>query len=267
MPCWQSSCCRALGAVAFMAAANGLIDAQPGNGPAKREPSDSLKKITLAGGGPQRDTAITTHMYTGVELIDGQPVAFGANATPNFLSLRTNDYHVYFPPLRKDDIVPLFGFLYRVTELRNNTILKGSKNTDVVVLEWIKDEDAPGKVRLRSDSFLVPLRQGQSAGHVLMNNTYVTADKIVARKNEPKYAPWAFVYVTAPLEASLPNPPRAIINEGDVLVVGDKGFKVRSIVPRDSETKLIGWIDFDSTPIPLNELAKHKAVVRPEPSK
>ena len=58
----------------------------------------------------------------------------------------------------------------------------------------------------------------------------------------------------------------ATVQAGDVLLVGEVGYKVRNVVPKDDKTKAVGWVEFAPDRIKRADLERDKVpYVVPKP--
>jgi hypothetical protein len=98
----------------------------------------------------------------------------------------------------------------------------------------------------------------------LQRGTEVYVDSIVPALAMAKAAT-AQVRV-APTQRKGPPNLSAQVTIGDVLIIGEFGHEVRNIVPADEKNKLIGWVEFALSGVPLGQLKNSKVrVVEPSP--
>jgi len=227
------------------------------------EPAHYLKKIDFAAGPvPQRGPAFFTYLHY-VDRVDGELTAFGAETTPARGTKLDDDYHYYLPPLRKGDIVPIYGYFYRVKELFDRDAAKAPRSGDSVHLEWVKDEELPKGLRVEVSSYIVPLHRDRN-GQTYVNDRFVLVDALHGPKDDKPAS--ASVRLDSPLEVrELKQQDRATVQEKDVLLIADKAYRVLRIVPRDPKTRVIGWIELEFRPVPADELKKLSSVVLPRP--
>ncbi|MBI1832723.1 MAG: hypothetical protein HYR84_14880 [Planctomycetes bacterium] len=58
----------------------------------------------------------------------------------------------------------------------------------------------------------------------------------------------------------------ATVKEGDYVLLADRCFLVRGVVPYDKETRVAGWVEFAPQPIPEADLIRDKkAYIKPMP--
>lgn len=158
---------------------------------------------------------------------------------------------VAYPPLKNGQIVPMFGALYRVESA-----------AFICELKLIESKDLPPGISFQYDSFFIPIRHPEFGGETREKGlNRLHCEKIVADKDQ-KQTP------VAELRIDISEPTRsagnAQVREGDILVLGEFGHRVRKVVPADTKTKVIGWVEFDTKGIPVDELKKSKdRIVRP----
>lgn len=137
---------------------------------------------------------------------------------------------IAFPELRRGEIVPMIGYLYRV-------------EFPALQLVRLKTEEVPKGIAVAKDSFVVPLmRDEQGSGQIM----YMTA------KDE---FTWKTVFVTEILAAEKGGRHVARIKlddirkesqeflVGDVLKFGQTEWIVRAVVPRDAVSGTLGWVE------------------------
>ncbi|MFQ5733787.1 MAG: hypothetical protein ACE5KM_17760 [Planctomycetaceae bacterium] len=147
-------------------------------------------------------------------------------------------FHGYnqFANFSKGDIVPLFGYLYRVTGTKGH------------VLKWIPDDVAPKELRVRYDSKCIPLRRG-GVGLVrapfsgrLPNNArldLIGLEVIERRKTGGRSTNVAKLW----LRYTRRRDKKIEVRTGDVLTFGARKWIIRNIVPRDEKRGSIGWVE------------------------
>ena len=114
----------------------------------------------------------------------------------------------------------------------------------------------PPGLALGEDPYLVPLK-----GKVGIGKHVLQADRIDPPGRDKKSsAELAMTYWSR-----RPGAPtvhlRATVRAGDVLLLGDDGYRVRNVVPRDDKTKAIGWVELAPDPIPKADLVRDKVKV------
>lgn len=158
---------------------------------------------------------------------------------------------VHYPPLRTGDLVPVFGFLYRANAQSG------------LRLTWVPDAEAPPDARLHGPTVIVPLHPGgpKYTAHTGLNRAHVWVERVDVPP-EGKGMPSAQMAVD--VYGTLAGGGTATVRVGDVLVTGPVGHTVRSIVPRDTKSRAIGWVELDARPILADQLGKDGSrVVRP----
>lgn len=162
--------------------------------------------------------------------------------------------------LSHGQIVPAVGYLYRVRSWGALT-----------ELEWIPEKDLPtGVTPVQRDSLFLPYhKNGRSGTSFHLPQQWQAFLKCVGVEREANGTGDPVAEVAygkyPPLENSGPVKVRA----GDVLVLPAEGaFAVRSVVPPDPKTKVVGWVELAAKPIPEADLANDKrTIVRFPPPK
>ena len=195
-----------------------------------------------------------------------RPVAWMALANPEYLNVgRPMDNHlgdvfVIYPDIGLDDVVPAFGWVYRVSQV-------GPDGRDAEGHTWIKMKKLPKSAwpagaRLDRDSFAVPLTGEGERGCANLHDASVTVQTITTPRGGKPEARVCVIH-------SVPGPkvyPRmyATVREGDVLLIYTAGHRVRSVVPADPKTNLVGWLELSPDPILEADLVRNKVpFVRP----
>lgn len=147
-------------------------------------------------------------------------------------------------------ILPVIGFLYKVDR---NTGPKLS-------MSWVPERDLPeGAKPVQRDSLFLPnggfstfwLRDGG-------NPSRLVATKFEVREKHGVKQILATVKYSDDSKADQ----LVEVREGDVLVLPIEGaFVVRSIVMPDKKTKVVGWVELSSKPIPEADLEKEKRTI------
>jgi hypothetical protein len=197
-----------------------------------------------------------------------------------FMGERYYDYPVGYSPLLKGDIVPVYGYLYRVTDVGAVTDPISGRKTYGLLLDWIKGENVPPGIALRPDSVAVPLQRHKPGGWVLLigymtrrNYVRVVLEAIEPVEGDTKAFMARVSQNEHPGVDQGGNAPTAKVREGDILMVEGKskegigyadGYLVRRIVPPDETTGVIGWLELAPRPVDEKELKKQAdRVVRP----
>ncbi|MCI0455677.1 MAG: hypothetical protein L0Z62_01690 [Gemmataceae bacterium] len=195
-------------------------------------PMKSLDKVTLDYyRGPGAPKPIPGYEHHYAYLIDS--VSVKGNKRWVGLVRVSSPQHgsILFPTLRRGEIVPMFGALYRV-ELPGNLLVR------------LKAEDVPKGIGVEKDSFVIPLRREEAGSGQI---TYRTAkDQYIGKT--------VFVTSILPAEGKDGQPVAHIkiddirnkaqpIRRGDELKLGETTWIVRSVVPRDSDRQLLGWVE------------------------
>lgn len=175
-----------------------------------------------------------------------------------FNSYRVSSHGVSLPPLRIGDMVPFFGDLYQVTDLLKLSPLKSNEGKDVMRMKRLEKSPVEGIV-VHADSCAVPLMGRVS--FIFHTVDFNLAVKSIDKDSDNKLSALINVY-KAKVYAQDP----ARVRVGDVLAVQEHAYKVLSIVPRDAEKGVIGWLEIDPEPLSEAELKKAKSIVRPVPS-
>lgn len=170
--------------------------------------------------------------------------------------------------LRNDDLVPVLGYVYRVKSMKqgqNGRFKFGHE----VTLVWVPDSDLPRGLALGKDPVVVTLLGSNGVNkYALMATRIDPADEKGAKDRVVS----AQLLITGPP----PEEPtgkagtsgKAKVTIGDVLLLGDLGYKVRNIVPKSDKTKAIGWVEFEPDSIKKANLDRDKVpYVVPEPVK
>ena len=174
-------------------------------------------------------------------------------------SSRVQNYALYVE-LRKGDLIPFFDYIYRVKDLK-----KGSGGEfefgHEVVLEWVPDDKLPEGLTLGSFPRVVWLNW-----KLYLNDHMIRIERIdpapdkkdVRRPGKPS----AELVINDPTPAkartSILVNRTATVRAGDILLIGDNGYKVRNVVPKDDKTKAIGWVEFECEDISKEKLDRDK---------
>ena len=134
---------------------------------------------------------------------------------------------VELPALRVNEIVPLFGALYRVESPSRLVRLKG--------------KDIPKGLAVQKDSIIIPLRRNDSgSGFVLYRSgrggktLFVTA---IVPANAAGGGPVAQIKLGDIRKKAQEG------RRGSVLQLGDTQWTVRAIVPADAQHHVLGWVE------------------------
>jgi hypothetical protein len=215
------------------------------------------------------------YIYTHRELSevaragDGTPEAHGflvhADRLPLKYGIEAGNFgpRMYYPPLRAGDIIPAYGRLNTVDQIQL------PEQDQPATFSFTKLEKPPAGLSVLADGLAVPLSQAKPGFAVLRSTEkegifrmWVT--DIVPPNNKDKVSAKVDVEL-GKTSISLP----ATIREGDVLMFGTIGHEVRSIVPRDTKSRVIGWVEFAPQALNADDAAAVCAktggkVVRPE---
>ncbi len=230
----------------------------------------SLDYPYAEGGGQKTGMSFKARLAEVKEEKDGQLVACMVDTIsvpPAFGAIKNGG--AGYPGLRKGDLVPIFSYVYRVTGLRKGG--EAFKYGHMVDLEWVPNDKLPKGLALGDHPTAAPLM-----GKIGINEHVIMPLKInpPSRKKdgEPaldKSSAQLWIYGPAPGKPRGTSIDcRAVVRAGDVLLLGDLGFKVRNIVPKDAKTKAIGWVEFTLDPIKKADLDREKVpYVVPKPVK
>lgn len=203
------------------------------------------------------------------------PAVSGVMVVADYLN-RENDYllgdpRVAYPPLRRGDLVPAFGALYRVTGLEDPG----------VTLRRAGREDTPPAVAFARGSIPLILdadpEREQPKADTLLHRRNVRVVSIKAPPAGGKGGPVAAVRVYYGRGSSEWH--EAEVRAGEYLPIRERaedrsddpektyGHRVVAVVPRDPKAGVIGWVELDAKPLSEAALAKAKAqVVEPKPA-
>jgi len=166
--------------------------------------------------GPGAPMAIPGHEHHYAYLVDLVSVT-GKKSTGVVVANNPRNGEIVFPRLRNEEVIPLFGALYR------------ADGPDLVLLK-----DPPKGLAIARDSFAVPLRRDENGsgkiGYRVKDNydstiVFVTAiEKDVARVKV----------------GDIRNEAREV-RKGDVLKFGPTEWEVRGLVPAGDGA--IGWVE------------------------
>jgi hypothetical protein len=201
---------------------------------AEAVPPEPEKKVGFVSGpaarGPWLEGAYTAK--------DGTRYAHGALLDGRIGRDRTIAAIVTYPDLYVDDIVPVWDYLYRVTEIVDSGEPKGVLGRDSVGLEWVENRKLPRGITFQPGSFAVPLTYNGEGGGAMYNNA------VDVLKIEPSKA-GAVAEITV-----VGNSKSTVrVRAGDVLTIGKARHKIRNVVPRDKKTHVIGWVEIDPDPL------------------
>ncbi len=179
---------------------------------------------------------------------------YGVSATKSHGRFDAEFYPIQYPHLREGDVIPVYGWFYRV----------GSIGDGVWVdFHWVKDQDIPMESRVQRTSLIVPYQRSWADCYMRSTDTtFLTAWKIFDRPNQERSAT---LFIRQKIGDMLWSMESAEVRKGDVLVLGDERVRVLNIVPRDDEkTRVIGWVELDTTRVSDADFAKAKSIVRPK---
>lgn len=133
------------------------------------------------------------------------------------------------------------------------------------MVELINEEEVPEEIKIQRDS-IIPMKDPNpkfGGGRILLDdmNVILRAVEEPKHKGDPpiaRIALWSGRKVRTIGEACL--------RPGDVPVNGengDKGYRIRKVVPANSKTGVIGWVEMDPKAIVGEALAKEPRAIRP----
>lgn len=127
-----------------------------------------------------------------------------------------------FPALRQNEIVPLFGALYRVESA-----------FPPLKLLRLKAEDVPKGIAVEKDSVVIPMMR-DAAGFGKVGSTTVFVTSIAAANEDGPIAKVKINDIRKNAEEVRP---------GDVLQLDDSKWTVRAVVPPDAKQHVLGWVE------------------------
>lgn len=234
---------------------------------ADEEPSKDLKhlgirsgiaRVPFDGGRSTLDSTCSAHLDTVMKNGEGELYARGVFIEHLWIALKrkneTRHSTVYYPELRKGDLVPVYSYIYELTNIVpwDGPPKDGNHRID---LKMLPKDKVPAGLSLGKDPMLVPLEGGSVFRLYLVKATAIELppDKAPSGKDKP-VAKLELSY--HPLESKTATHYTASVMPGDSLLLGGHGFKVRNVVPKDKKTKAIGWVEFAPEPIPKAELVR-----------
>lgn len=149
----------------------------------------------------------------------------------------------HYPALEEGDLVPMFGFLYRVRSIRPGSAGQWDGS---IALDWVAENDLPSDIRVRKDSHIVPLhdgRRGQGAWHGREGDDIIVVQAIHADGDGS-----AITATVKILEHKSDEKPPISVRRGDFVTVRGKGYQIREITPPDKKDNAIGWVEVDPKP-------------------
>lgn len=177
-------------------------------------------------------------------------------------------YTIHFPRFDNGDIVALAGSLYRYS-VPPKEVDMPPKDT---VLRWIEDWQLPNYglprgTALPSDgSMFVPLQKKGVGGIVITRDLLAPVASLCFLRHEKKGDKKEIVatLVSGKGDDNLtPTSLEFVVKTGDYVLVADKGYQVRAIVP---DIGVRGWVELDANGIPIADLIRNKTpFVRPMP--
>jgi hypothetical protein len=195
--------------------------------------------------------------------------------TPYPIDGMRHRFHAFYPDLKEGDIFPLPGAIYCYHQIK-----RGYRDTDAFRLD--KDK-FPDNIAPKKSNYFFPLRPDQKGERYLSGILRPHSFSVVEIKIEEltnKKMVRIAEYIRSNFELS--EKTAKWYSEGDVISFSpascvipyslyegpDIGYRIVNIVPRDPypirstgvmkglkemKGRVIGWIELDSTPIPLNE--------------
>lgn len=176
----------------------------------------------------------------------------------NQISVRVDSWPSYYFWPAEGEIVPFGGACFEV-ELPGNDVLL--KRRDPKTL--------PPGIAIRADSVVLPLNprpriQGTFGWETWINGLNKVGVTVAIEKGADG-KPVATATVLE-IEGDLHKAPdrnnwrsasnTSRVRTGDVLIIAQRGFRVRNIVPHDPKTRVYGWLELDPEQTPLEELKK-----------
>lgn len=160
------------------------------------------------------------------------------------------------PGVRKGDIVPIAGFLFRARE----------DSDDLHRYDWIPNDKLPAGLKpVSRDSGFVPLSRGFGERLEVYKRSKAPREAVpltgaltLLKVETEFFAEKSHFVATIRWDEWRKTPP-VRVREGDILVLPeafDAGLVVRGIVPRDPKRKTIGWAELSGVPIPLADVEK-----------
>jgi hypothetical protein len=150
------------------------------------------------------------------------------------------DVMVDYADLEEQDILPLFGYLYRVS---------GIIGDRSIGFQWVGNHFRQG-ITFEPGSFPIPLCRKKLAytfGMARLHDTDVFVEKIERREQRDKGAAVAEIRL---VPFRRPGSVETVhVRPGDVLTIGKAAHKVRNVVPRDPKLHVIGWVELDPKPM------------------
>ena len=167
----------------------------------------------------------------------------------------------------KDDPIPIFSYIYRVTDLGTS----GSESIRVRALRasrMVPNDKVP--------KGLAAGRQSECGDDPGTDRNRRLRHQIAQDRPTQRQERGARGEDIRCLADRNARPPAAgpdctdsaVVRAGDILLLGDLGYKVRNIVPKDDKTKAIGWVEFTLDPIKKSKLEHDKVpFIVPKPVK
>lgn len=241
-----------LAALAFVAGVVGVIESggieAAGPEASQREPYGTRIGVN-SGPAPwgvrvAADIEGETWMANAYEDANGKPWATGV------LAYQRAGPAVHYPLLAQGDILPMFGFLYRVTSIIDHGPEAWKVERYLIKLKWIKPEDWPPGVTIQPDSVTIPLRQREE-GRADLYGAFVYVEAIEPSKADSHGGPVAEIRVVP--SSSQAEATTVRVGPGDLLQIRpvhfQVRFRVRNVVPRDEKQSVIGWVELDPKPL------------------
>jgi hypothetical protein len=218
----------------------------------------------------------TTRLSEAVKAPDGVLEAQGASARMGEI---TPVMSVSLPNLRVGDLVPVYGRMYRVDRIEQADDPAGPKGPqqgrtgrgDWMTMALAAKDSLPPGLTFQDGSLAIPLDHdgvGRAGFGLPKTNAHVLAKSAPAKADDAR-GPVAEITVeirpnqSADSESRFTGKPlpkmrtaTVKVQRGDVLAVGEYGYKVRNVVPRDPEKHVIGWVELDPETVPLPKSVK-----------
>lgn len=128
-----------------------------------------------------------------------------------------------------NNIVPLFGYLYRVT---------GPLADD---LKWLPSSNQPNGIGIQYDSIVLSLGGSYETWGVSRHGK-ITLSGLKIQKNKRNQI-IASLYLDQHDNVHGYNPKKIEIQKGQVLSIHKDKYRIRNIVPRSKKTGAIGWVE------------------------
>jgi len=147
--------------------------------------------------------------------------------------------------LHLDDVVPMLGRLYRVVKFD-----PGGDNS--VTLREFDPDQLPCWVRLNPKNLAITPNGGVTISARQFNADTIAVVVQGIALERTKMAPVAQVLVES-RGSDVITKKYSNVRVGDILKANGAGMIVRSIVPPIPKHNVVGWVEFDPTPVKLDE--------------